>query len=136
MIERIEYDFVRKFIKKEKQDRLFYELGSKNKRVVAVSKFAHNANEYIKPNLIVLSGKHIFIEDIKKIVLKLSPENTLCHLIGTALDGSAIEFLKGLEYCFNEFQSSILKMGNYVFIKEETEMGTPMKYLLIDNKQQ
>lgn len=125
----LERYFINNFIIKNKQERLIYELSNKKKRQFAISRFSHNAQEYIKSDTILSVGTDIEIEMILKF---FNSEKSLSegYLIGTSHDGEHVELLKGINLCLQEFGASIFITKIYVLLKEETEVGSPNKYLL------
>ena len=66
MIEKTEKSFVKRFIKKAKQDRLLFELNGK-KRKNGIERFCHNTEDMIVTERIAYSGNNLFPDEILRI---------------------------------------------------------------------
>jgi len=77
-----EQHFVRSFIRKERRDRLLFELTTPRKRYDGVSRFCHQAGEFLDPAKIVMSGEDLdreaafakFVQAHDELCLVLSPD--------------------------------------------------------------
>ena len=54
-----EEHFVQTFIRRNRRERLLYELTSPKKRVDGVSRFCHQAREFLDPDKILLEGEDL-----------------------------------------------------------------------------
>lgn len=78
----IEKHFVDTFIRKNRRERLLYELTTLEKRYDGVSRFCHQAEELLEPTRITMSGEDLdrrpeferFIRQHDELVLVLSPD--------------------------------------------------------------
>ncbi|MFR4475981.1 MAG: hypothetical protein ACLT3Y_01235 [Ruminococcus callidus] len=74
MIEEIEKSFVKRFIKKTKQDRLLFELSGK-KRQHGIERFCHNTEDLIDTERIAYSGNNLFLDEILRIIKQYKVPN-------------------------------------------------------------
>ena len=54
-----EQHFVQTFIRKDRSDRLLYELTTPEKRYDGVSRFCHQAKELLEPSRIIMEGEDL-----------------------------------------------------------------------------
>ncbi len=108
----IETAFVKKYIKKEYQDRILFEFQSKKLREKAISRFSHSS-EIILKNCF----KSCDIPELKKI----DPKEK-CYIISNGeKDGNMIFMSDAIEYCENSYMTVILISEKFVALKEEYE---------------
>ena len=77
-----ERHFVRAFIRKNRRDRLLYELTTPEKRYEGVSRFCHQAKDLLEPSKIIMEGEDInrrpefeqFVRQHDEICFVLSPD--------------------------------------------------------------
>ncbi len=128
----IEEKFVKKFIDKRYQDRILYELFSSKKRVKALSKFAHNANEILALQTIRKQERKLSIDDLNEVSEKILCGKEECYIISDdCFDGT----IQTLEICFSivleQPMCAVVICGtDLVIIKEELSQGAPRKYVL------
>lgn len=128
----IEKSFVDTFIRKERRERLFYELTTPKKRYEGVSRFCHRAKDLLDPAKIVMEGDGIdrhpyfidFTERHNEICYVLSPESCgedMFFTLKNALDYAA----KGLDAviiigsCFAVVFGEPSKNGRDMFLLSE-----------------
>lgn len=138
----IEEKFVKTFVIQNMQERIAFELMNtdKLKRDKALTRFANWKGIYLKGDCIILANKQATIDVIEREVEKKVKGNSKCYLIGSAHDGEVMTLRKALEICFDWLGTSIIVVGETLaFIKTETCVGPPMKFILSkqkDNEQQ
>ena len=74
--------FVQSFIRKNRRDRLLYELTTPEKRYEGVSRFCHQAKDFLEPSKIIMEGEDInrrpefeqFVRQHDEICFVLSPD--------------------------------------------------------------
>ncbi len=123
----IEEDFVNRFIKKDMKDRLLFELCPKEKRSKAIGRLSHGAEKIIKEDTVLKADPEMTFEEVFGFFQTKAQSG---YLIGTNSDGSKIDLFVGLQACFNDYGGCLYFSGNYVFVKEEVDYGSPMKYIL------
>ncbi len=77
-----EQHFVQAFIRKNRRDRLLYELTTPEKRYEGVSRFCHQAKELLDPSRIIMEGEDLdrrpefdrFVQQHDEICFVLSPD--------------------------------------------------------------
>ena len=77
-----EQHFVQSFIKKNRRERLLYELSTPEKRYDGVSRFCHQAKELLEPSKIMMEGEDLdrrpefdcFVRQHDEICFVLSPD--------------------------------------------------------------
>ena len=77
-----ELHFVQAFIRKNRRDRLLYELTTPEKRYEGVSRFCHRAKDLLEPSKIIMEGEDInrrpefeqFVRQHDEICFVLSPD--------------------------------------------------------------
>ena len=77
-----EQHFVQSFIRKNRRERLLYELTTPEKRYDGVSRFGHQAKELLEPSKIIMEGEDLdrrpefdrFVQLHNKICFVLSPD--------------------------------------------------------------
>ncbi|MDR1940270.1 MAG: hypothetical protein LBQ40_05715 [Clostridiales bacterium] len=128
----IEEKFVRTFIEKPAQDRLLFELFSKNKRIDAAHRFAHNADNIINPKYIAERSPRLTYAEIKTSISKYFDINNNCYIITeNQYDGTFEPFDKALQIAMDNMSPSIVICGeNAAFIKTETSIGSPVKFII------
>ena len=122
--------FVQSFIRKERRERLLYELTNRGKRYDGLSRFCHNAGDLLDPKRIVMEGEDLerraefshFAEEHKGQCLVLSPD---IYLYGEHMDlKTAVE-----EALQNPDAVLILGQG-FALVFGEVMKGGRGKYLL------
>ena len=102
MIAEIEKSFVKRFIKKTKQDRLLFELSEK-KRQQGIGRFCHSTEDMIDTERITYSGNDLFSNEILRVTRQYKvPE--LCYIIA---------YQKELDKKYVSFEDALgLVLGN------------------------
>ena len=129
-MEEAEKSFVKRFIKKEKQDRLLFELSGK-KRQHGIERFCHNAEDMIDTERIVYSGNSLFPDEILKITKQYKvPES--CYIIAyqKELDKKYVSFEEALDLVLGNGMAAIIICNDFAIIETEQYSGTPFRYIL------
>ena len=129
-MEEAEKSFVKRFIKKEKQDRLLFELSGK-KRQLGIERFCHNAEDMIDTERIVYSGNSLFPDEILKITKQYKvPES--CYIIAyqKELDKKYVSFEDALGLVLGNGMAAIIICNDFAVIETEQYSGTPFRYIL------
>ena len=118
-MEEAEKSFVKRFIKKEKQDRLLFELSGK-KRQHGIERFCHNAEDMIDTERIVYSGNSLFPDEILKITKQYKvPES--CYIIAyqKELDKKYVSFEDALGLVLGNGMAAIIICNDFAVIETE-----------------
>ncbi len=128
----VEEKFIRNYVIKSKQDRLLYELCNSKLRDKCISRFA-NPEDVVNLDRILISSKDIKIDEIE-LNLRKYMENDKCYNISkNQLDGVYSTLSDSLRFSMDSYMTSIIICSdNVVFIKTETEFGSPNKYILLN----
>lgn len=130
MIEEIEKSFVKRFIKKTKQDRLLFELSGK-KRQHGIERFCHNTEDLIDTKRIAYSGNNLFLDEILRIIKQYKvPES--CYIIACQkeLDKKHVSFEDALGLVLGNGMAAIIICNDFAVIETEQYSGTPFRYIL------
>ena len=119
-----ELEFVKAYIKKEYQDRLFFELQSKKHRQKAISRFSHGADEILNDHFCRLTSS-----ELQACYCKYDIIQGECYIISdNEHDGKTLPLCDAVKYCINSYTAMVLISKKLVLVKEEVE-GTPTFYL-------
>lgn len=130
MINDMEKNFIFQFVVKNKQDRLLYELSGK-KRMDGIGRFAHNAEEMLIKDKIILSGNNIYYNDIIKFTEKYN-SNVKWYIIAfnREFDKKYCELSEALDLILGNGMPAIIVSGNTAIVETEQCIGNPMRYIL------
>ena len=130
MVAEIEKSFVKRFIKKTKQDRLLFELSGK-KRQHGIERFCHNTEDLIDTERIAYSGNNLFLDEILRIIKQYKvPES--CYIIACQkeLDKKHVSFEDALGLVLGNGMAAIIICNDFAVIETEQYSGTPFRYIL------
>lgn len=127
--------FVERFIRKDRRERLLYELSNTKKRKDALSRFCHNALEIIDKSKMVYAGEALERNDLKKYIEKYA-KGEVCYVMSWVkeFDGKNITTDIALEHINSCGMVVILVFKNMLIIKEEQSVGTANEYILYDKR--
>ena len=129
-----EQHFVQTFIRKERRERLLFELTTPKKRYAGVSRFCHQAGEFLDPAKIVMSGEDLdretafakFVQAHDELCLVLSPDFFTDEQFLPLKDA-----VRQAVMCFD----AVLIIGkSFAVVFGEVMKGGRGKYLLSDSK--
>ena len=122
----IEVDFVKKYIKKDFQDRLIFELQSKKHRERAIDRFSHFSQKILNNCF-----KCCNMLQIQELVCEKYDVKEKCYIIsGDENDGKILFLHDAVKSCQDSYTAMILISEKFVLVKEELEK-TPIFYLSI-----
>ena len=115
----IELDFVKKYVKKEYQERIIFELQSKKNREKALSRFSHSSDMILKD----LFAKCTMAE-FQNHLADLCDDKEECYIIsGDRLDSQTLPLHDAIHYCKTSYMAVILISSKFAAVKEEFEGG-------------
>lgn len=128
----IERTFVKSFICKRMQNRLIFELSTKN-RNKAITRFAHISDELIESKYVIFRSNKLTNFEVETKLLEYCDKNKKVYIISSNKnDGEFFPLGEAIQLCMDDYMPSIVIVNqSCVFIKEETEYGAPMKYILL-----
>ena len=117
-----EEEFVKKYIDKDYQERLLYELGSTKKRSNALTRFSHNTETILKKGV------------SKKIITSFNEfqekDQTVYVISWDEKDGTTMSLSDAIRYLESSYMSAILIGKDFSLIKEEPEKGGAKYFIL------
>ena len=134
--EQIEMLFVNTYIQKQYRERLLFELkdtSSKTRRRYcnAFKKFSHLTADYVMPHLVAMSDRKLTEQDVLSFVKNMVDEKNCYYM--TDSEGEELPIKEAIEKAFNYLGASIIVYKErFAIIKEETEIGAPFKYILVN----
>lgn len=134
--EQIETLFVNTYIQKQYRERLIFELKDTTSKAHrrscnAFKKFSHLTADYVIPRLVAISDNKLTEQDALSFVKNMVDDKTCYYM--NALEGEEMPIDKAIEQAFNDLSASIIVYKDrFAIIKEETEIGAPVKYILVN----
>lgn len=122
----LEDKFVNDFINPSYRDRLLFELRTSKKRLNALMRFSHNANDLVKKDMIYSRLKKIDDDELKLFL----NEQEFYVISFKYLDGTIMNINETLDYIRDEYMPVIVCGNNIAVIKKEYEKGEDNFYLL------
>ena len=132
----IETYFVNTYIQKQYRERLIFELkdtSSKTRRrsCNAFKKFSHLTADYVIPRLVAVSDNKMTEQDVLVFVKNMVDDKNCYYM--TDSEGEEMPINEAIEKAFNYLGASIIVYKDrFAIIKEETEIGAPYKYILVN----
>ena len=134
MNEQIETFFVNTYIQKQYRERLIFELkditSKTHKRGNAFYKLSW-VKDYAIPRLVVISNNNLTEQDVFSFAKNMIDEKTCYYM--NAWEGVEMPIDKAIERAFNYLGiSAIVYKDRFAIIKDETAIGAPYKYILVN----
>lgn len=117
----IEKKFVKDYIKKNRRERIYYELSSKKKRKKAIGRFCHNALDCVDESKIKYYGTNIKM-GMDGVNLNREQVGYLISWDDT-IDGKMYKPNEAIENMFTVGMATIVVFSNICIIKTEQEIG-------------
>ena len=122
------------YIRKEKRDRLLYELTNPRKRYRGLDRFCHHAGELIDPARIALQGDDLQRQEAFRRFMAAHPGTCLALSPDPALDGQRLPLAEAAALAFCITDASILLGEGYALVTGEAVKGGREHYLLTGEK--
>lgn len=124
----IEKSFVKEYIKKNRRDRILYELNNAKKRINAIGRFCHNAADYLIASKIVYKGTSLE-HGMELLNVSNSKE---CYLISfdDDIDGKVFAPMEAMERIESIGMASIAIFTDFCVIKTEQSVGPAEVFFL------
>ena len=122
--------FVKTYIRKERQERLLFQLTSSKKRYEGLDRFCHNSYDLIDKRKIVLEGDDL---DRQKDFLKFTDKHDRpCLIISpdSFIDGEVMNLKEAVAVAVNLFEAVIIIGSGFAIVFGEVEKGGREEYLL------
>ena len=128
-----EQHFVQTFIRKDRSDRLLYELTTPEKRYDGVSRFCHQAKELLEPSRIIMEGEDLdrrpefdrFVQQHDEICFVLSPD--------FYMDEQFLPLKDAVEQALMCLDAVLIMGSSFAVVFGEPMKGGRGKFLLAEN---
>ena len=122
--------FVNTFIKKDRRERLLYELTDPKKRYQGISRFCHHAKELIMPSRIVMEGTDMENSPQFEQFVKEHQEN--CYVLSPdpAMNDISLPLQDAVEQALMCMDAVIIIGNGFAVIYGEPEKGGRDKFVL------
>lgn len=126
-----EYFFIQNFIRKNKRERLQFELSSEGRRQNGISRFDHDTMKYIDERKLIYSGNNISWGALKEMIYQNTNERK-CYIISyyKEIDQTMIKVEDLFDCVIGLGRASIMIFTNMAIIETEQTQGPAMKYVL------
>lgn len=126
-----EQRFVQRFVRREKRERLLFELHGRHRRE-GVGRFCHGAEDLLMKEKIIASGP-LNITQIRSYVERYAPKETgyLCAY-NESLDGLRMPAPAALKKTLSNGMAALLIFDRLAIVETEQENGTPDRYVLLE----
>lgn len=123
--------FVQCFIRREKRERLLFELAGKKRRE-GIGRFCHGAEDLLMKEKIIACGP-LSIGQIRVWAEQYAPKET-CYLCAynESLDGQRVPAPAALEKALGNGMAAMLIFERLAIVETEQESGTPDRYVLLE----
>ena len=128
-----EKHFVRSFIRKERRDRLLYELTTPDKRYDGVSRFCHQAEDFLDRSEIRLSGDDLERNpDFRRFVIL---HNEPCYILSSdyALNEKNVVLQDAVCQAAASLEAVLILGSTFAVVFTEAMKGSRGKYLLCEH---
>ena len=128
-----EEKFVQQFIRKNRRERLLYELASKKKRYEGISRFCHQAEDFLDDKLIVMQGEDLERQnDFQKFIKKHDQQ---CYILSPDYDlnEATLPLETAVIRAAMNTDAVVIIGDNFAIVYTEA-MKTRGKYLLVNEK--
>ena len=126
---------VRSFIRKDRRDRLLFELTKAEKRYDGVSRFCHQADDFMDKSKIIMSGTDLnHRPEFLRFVRTRKDEK--CYLLSPdyTLDGCTLPLPQAVEQASMNADAVVILGSDFLIVFTEDFKGGSEKYLLCEDR--
>ena len=122
--------FVQTYIKKNRRDRLFFELSAEKRRYDGLSRFCHQAGELLDPAKIIAAGDDL--ERRTEFMRFVKQHDEACYVISPdyEMDGRTLQTKDAVSLAAAFYDAVIIIGSTFAIIFSEPMKGGRDKYLL------
>lgn len=122
--------FVQTYIKKNRRDRLFFELSAEKRRYDGLSRFCHQAGELLDPAKIIAAGDDL--ERRTEFLRFVKQHDEACYVISPdyEMDGRTLQTKDAVSLASAFYDAVIIIGSTFAIIFGEPMKGGRDKYLL------
>ena len=128
-----EKQFVQNFITARMRERLLFELNHPQKRIRAIGRFCHTADQLLIPQTIYIKESKLSVPEISRVVSTFVPAKSTCYVLSyhSDLDACDMPLTEALNQCIGLGMPSILILdAKNVVVETEQSFGPSVKYIL------
>lgn len=127
---RAERFFVSSFIRKDRRERLLFQLTSPSRRQEGISRFCHQASDLIDPSKILFKGKDLERQKAFTDFANGHKETCLCLSPDPCLHGRSLPFAEAADLAFTGCDAALVIGSSFALVVGEAVKGGREKYLL------
>ena len=127
----IEKQFIEQFIRRERRERLFMELGNPKKRRSGICRFCHRADEVLNMRRVICRCDSLYDEEIERMLSGRSCGEE-CYIIAYAeyLDGRVMTWREAWKEVNGNGMPAIMVFDGFCMIETEQVQGPAEKFVL------
>ena len=128
----IEKRFVDSFVRKDRRERLLFELSTPSKRYSGVSRFCHQSADFINKSKVMMQGDNLEFRPEFTSFVKEHDEK--CYIMSPdySLDRSCRSLKDAVEIVAMGTEAAVIVGSSFAVVFGEAEKGGREKYLLVD----
>ena len=127
--------FVDTFVRKERWERLWYELSHPKKRYHGLSRFCHQSSVLLNPDKILLSGSDLKSQESFREFVKKNSETCLILSPDASLDRRILPLCDAVALSMMCLDASIIVGSHCAVVRSEAGPGNTEHYLLVEKKE-
>ena len=124
--------FVRSFIRKNRRERLLYELTTPKKRYDGISRFCHQADDFLDPAKIYIKGEDLERRSEFKAFVKKHDEPCLVLSPELYPDEPCVYFSAAADWAASSLDAVLILGNGFAVVFGEPSVGGRGKYLLVE----
>lgn len=126
-----ERTFVNQFIKKNRRQRLLYELSGRN-RQNGLGRFCHNAEDMFVTCKVIDNRKDISVSELQSM-LPAKYKDTKCYIMAynESIDRQVCDYNKALEMVLGNGMAAIIVFDGFAVVETEQYSGSAQKLVLM-----
>ena len=129
-----EIEFAEVFIRKDRRERILYELKDPKKRYRALDRFSHDSENLLDPKKIVLASHDLSREKDFPKYLKDHREECIILSTDPYIDGIQTVLQDAMQYARMSTEAAIILGEGIAIVKTEAMKKDTMEYLLLERK--
>ncbi|MBQ1483142.1 MAG: hypothetical protein IIZ28_06180 [Erysipelotrichaceae bacterium] len=130
-LKQVQEAFILSYVRKQRRERLSYELNSDKKRYEGLERFCHQAEDLLDPCRIILSGTDLFKrKEFLTFIEKHRKEDCFLLSPDAAFDqkeGKLEDVMEELFYCMD---ACMLIGKDFAYVRQEAMKGGTLQFLL------
>ena len=126
--------FVQTFIRKDRRERLLYELITPGKRYDGISRFCYQARELLNPAKIIMEGEDL--DRRPEFDRFLRQHDEICYVLSPAIDteGQFVNLNEAVDQAIMRPDAVIIMGSSFAIVFGEPMKGGRGKFLLSENR--